>query len=140
MSIITKSMTEVFHYTSQLQGPHPPSNLPPLSSPMIRQWWTEKRAHAGSPCPSDCGGCLLSGQRAQSPPADCPLPLPQHHTLGQLTRGPPHFTKRDHNPFAGKIRGLPVASGPAEDSGWHRRTCVSRRVCVCVREEILFVS
>lgn len=105
-------MTEVFHYTSLLQAP----TLPP--TPMIRQWWTEKRAHACSPCPSDCGGCLLSGQQPQSPPADCPLSQPQRHTLGWPTRGPPHFTKRDHNPFARKICDLPVSSGPTEDSGW----------------------
>lgn len=116
-------MTEVFHYTSQLQAPTLPPTFPPSSLPMIRQWWTEKRAHGCSPCPSDCGGCLLSVL------TDCPLPQPQRHTLGLSTRGPPHFTKRDDNPFARKIHDLPVASGPTEDSGW----CI-KSVCVCVCE------
>lgn len=104
-------MTEVFHYTSQLQ-PFPHDQT-------VVDW--EKRSCL-LPCPSDCSGCLLSGQRAQSPPADCLIPQPQRHTLGWPTRGLPHFNKRDHNPLARKIRELPVTCGPTEDSEW----------CVCV--------
>lgn len=36
-------------------------------------------------------------------------PRPQHHALGWTTRGLPHFPKRDDNPFARKIRDLPVS-------------------------------
>lgn len=98
--VVAAAMTKVFHDIPQLQ-------VPSLQHPkLIRQWGSRRRAQACCPRPSDCGGCLLSA------PSDRPHPppRPQQHTLGWSTRGLPHFIKKDDNPFARKIRDLPVSS------------------------------
>lgn len=65
------------------------------------------------------------------PPPPCPLsppPRPQHRTLGWSTRGLPHFTKRDDNPFAGKIRDLPVSSWSG--GVWRLNRVLKSSVCL----------